>query len=196
MEILLIISSYLIGSLSSSIIVCKILRLPDPRTTGSKNAGATNISRFASKKVTFVVLFADILKGVIAIAIAEYFLLETLFINIISIAVVLGHIFPIFFNFRGGKGIATFFGVLIILSPTLSIIALISWILVILLFKYSSLASIVSTIVVAIFSYFISYDNFIGLTILSLLLIIKHQENIVRLIKGKENKIGNKNKVS
>ncbi|NQY42163.1 MAG: glycerol-3-phosphate 1-O-acyltransferase PlsY [Legionellales bacterium] len=193
MEIFSIILAYLIGSLSFSIIICKILKLPDPRTIGSKNAGATNVSRLTNKKISLLVLFLDVLKGTITIIFAFYLSLSPFLINMIAIAVVIGHIFPIFFNFKGGKGVATFLGILIVLSPTLSIVALFTWILVALLFKYSSLASITSALIVSICSFFICYDYFIGLTILSILLIAKHKDNIVRLIHKKENKLGARN---
>lgn len=196
MEIFFIIAAYLLGSLSSSIIVCRILNLPDPRTTGSQNAGATNVSRIASKKITLIVLLGDILKGLVAIYAVRYLEFNILWINLTAIAVVVGHIFPIFFNFKGGKGIATFFGVLIALSPLLSLIALLCWIITAKIFKYSSLASIVSVVIVNLISYYF-YTNFLlGFTLLSLILIGKHYQNILRLLNNTENKIGNKKSIN
>ncbi len=192
--ILTVLIAYLLGSISSSIIVCKMLNLSDPRDQGSGNAGATNVLRFASKKIAIVVLLGDILKGVIVVLLAKMLLANNTIISIIIFAVIVGHIFPVFFKFQGGKGLATFFGVLIVLSPSVSLIALCIWGITAYLFRYSSLASIVSTICSAIISVFFIPQFCIAITCSAILVIAKHHQNIARLYQGNESKIGSKTK--
>lgn len=193
-DICFIFFAYLLGSLSFSIIICKFTDLPDPRSMGSKNAGATNVLRFASKKIAIMVLLGDVIKGVIAVKIATTFLTNDIAIGCVAFAVVFGHIFPIFFKFQGGKGIATYFGVLIVLSPIFSLWTLLTWMLLAYLFKYSSLASILSTIVTAVLFFLYVPTHFVAISALCLLLCIKHKDNIARLLKGQESKIGSKSK--
>ena len=168
--------AYFIGALSSSIIICKICNLPDPRSIGSGNAGATNVSRFASKKISISVLIADILKGVVAIILAKYFLDSNQYLSLITFFVVIGHIYPVFFKFQGGKGIATFLGALTVLSPTLSLIAVTIWLIVAKLFKYSSLASLIAIITTCLSSIIFSPIHFIGLSCTSILIVLKQQK--------------------
>ncbi|KAA0447047.1 MAG: glycerol-3-phosphate 1-O-acyltransferase PlsY, partial [Candidatus Thioglobus sp.] len=113
---ILIIASYLIGSISSAILVCKVLRLPDPRTQGSNNPGATNVLRIGGKKAAAITLIGDGAKGAIAVAVAQYLGLDLLAMSLIALAAFLGHIYPIFFGFKGGKGVATFLGGLFVLN--------------------------------------------------------------------------------
>lgn len=193
MAYLLLLISYIIGSLNTSIILCKLLGYQDPRTIGSQNAGATNISRFTNKKITISVLLIDILKGLFIILLARYYFgLQGNILGLIGFAMILGHIYPIFFQFQGGKGVATTIGVLFGLSPGLAIFTLIIWITTIFITHYSSLASLIAITSLTIVSLFFAQQFFFGFLLMAILIILKHKTNIIRLINGTEAKIGTK----
>ena len=139
---LLILGAYLLGSLSGAIIICKVLGLPDPRTQGSGNPGATNILRQNGKKQAIITLLVDVFKGVIAVLVAKLIISDEAILASVGVAVFLGHLYPIFFHFRGGKGVATAFGVLMMLAWPVSLAALATWFVMAALFRYSSLAAI------------------------------------------------------
>ncbi|OGT06332.1 MAG: acyl-phosphate glycerol 3-phosphate acyltransferase, partial [Gammaproteobacteria bacterium GWE2_37_16] len=143
--VFLVIFAYLMGSLSSAIIVSKLLGLPDPRTQGSGNPGATNILRLGGKFPAIITLISDILKGLIPVLIANLANIHGFWLGVIALAAVVGHVFPVFFNFKGGKGVATALGAFIALNIWIGIIAIAVWLIVTAIWRYVSLASLIAT---------------------------------------------------
>lgn len=196
--------SYLIGSVNSSILISKMVTGKDIRQSGSGNAGATNMLRTMGKKYAAITLVIDILKGVIAILLAKLLIGYGAYLSseyIAAVAVVLGHNFPVFFGFRGGKGVATSLGVVLLLDWRIGLCVLVIAISIMAMTKYVSLGSITSALVfmvaqVAVMLIVEGFDlvRFICVLILGLLLIVRHRANIVRLISGTENKLGSKKK--
>jgi glycerol-3-phosphate acyltransferase PlsY len=190
----MLIIAYLLGSLSSAIIVCKLAGLPDPRTTGSGNAGATNVLRISGGKkyLAIVVLIGDVLKGVIPVLLAMLIGINHFALGLIGLAALVGHIFPIFFKFHGGKGVATFLGVILVISPVLCLITIAVWIAVAIVTRYSSLSSLIAATVATLLSPWLAGDFsfFIPILLMTLLLFWRHMDNIVRLKEGTESKIG------
>lgn len=185
-EIIILISAYLMGSISSAIIICRMMGLGDPRTAGSHNPGATNVLRIGGRKAAILTFSADLLKGILPVLLAKYFDFSVLWLSAVVVAAFLGHCLPIFFSFNGGKGVATAFGALTTMHWQIGVILLISWALVFLIFRISSLAGISSALVLPVASWFLSAESLLPLTILSLLMIWRHQENIKNLLSGKE----------
>lgn len=193
MAVLLIIFAYLLGSISNAILVCKLLRLPDPRTEGSKNPGATNVLRIAGKKIAAIVLVCDALKGAIPVLLAGHFHVSILWQGFIALAAVMGHIYPLFFHFEGGKGVATFFGGILALCWPIGIMLICIWLIMAKLFHYSSLAALTAAIC-APFLGTLFYRPIVvtPIFLMTFLLIYQHRSNIVRLVHHKEPKIGAK----
>ena len=194
--IILIPLSYVIGSINSSIIFSKIYKLPDPRDYGSKNPGATNILRSGNKFLALTILSFDILKGFLPVFIAYYFIEDKLYIQIIGLVAVVGHIFPIFYNFKGGKGVATALGAILGFDSILGLICLLTWLITAFLFRYSALSAIVSFTFLPVYTW-LSYENLAITSIylfLAIVVIYKHKKNIENLLNNKETKIGNKYK--
>jgi glycerol-3-phosphate acyltransferase PlsY len=181
--------AYLLGSLSSAVFVCKIFHLPDPRTEGSKNPGTTNVLRIGGKKVAILVLIGDLLKGLIPVLIARYFMPDHIW-GWVGLSAVLGHMFPIFFQFKGGKGVATGAGVLLGLSLPLGFLVILTWILVAALFRYSSLAAIIATLLMPFYGFWVARPQILPLVFICVLILIRHYGNIKNLIAGNESKIG------
>ena len=190
-ELLLIIFSFLLGSVSSAIIVCRILRLPDPRTMGSHNPGATNVLRIGNKKAAIITLFFDALKGVIAVAFAKLFGLSFFMTTLAAFAVVLGHIYPIWFSFKGGKGVATFLGALWALNPAVGLLSSLTWFITAKLVKISSLSALAAIVFTPAYFYYFSRtpESTYIICLISLCILWTHRANIKRLIDGKERKI-------
>src|SRR5262249_54726044 len=184
-----IIIAYLVGSLSSAIIVSKLMHLPDPRTTGSGNAGATNVFRISGRCPVVISLIFDVLKGVIPLLLAALAGLKNFNLALVAFAATAGHIFPIYFKFKGGKGVATTFGGVLILSFWVALIGIIIWAVVLLLSRYVSLASLIATGVGTILLLFVHVSYFLPILAATLLIIWKHKENIERLRAGTENKM-------
>jgi glycerol-3-phosphate acyltransferase PlsY len=187
---LLLIAAYLIGSLSSAIILCKLAGLPDPRTQGSGNPGATNVLRFGGKKLAATVLLLDVLKGVIPVVVAHALSLPMEWVAATALAAFLGHLFPVFFQFKGGKGVATALGGFIALSPSLAGVALLTWLLVFLISRISSLSAILAAAMTPVYSLWL-IDSLTARWIIlamALLLVIRHHGNIRRLLSGEEKK--------
>jgi glycerol-3-phosphate acyltransferase PlsY len=198
MLLLLIFSclAYLIGSLSGAIIVCKCAGLPDPRTQGSGNPGASNVLRVGGKGLASIVLFFDIFKGWFLVIAAGYIGMPLLFLGWVAFFAFLGHLFPIFFRFRGGKGVATALGGLLALAWPVGLLMLLIWLLVLSLFRYISLASIVSAIISFFYAlYYLPFAVCIPVFLMSALLISCHHANIRRLLKGSEPKLSKANLV-
>lgn len=193
--ILCLIGAYLFGSISSAVIACKAMGLPDPRTQGSGNPGATNVARIGGKKLGVVVLIIDTIKGVLPVLIAKSLGISAEGLSGIALAVFLGHLYPIFFHFRGGKGVATGLGAMLVLSWPVVVVGLIIWMLTILITRYVSLASINAAASTIISAWWLApAGTYIAIVLMSLLLIFRHRQNIERLIAGTESKFGSKNK--
>ena len=190
-NILLIFSAYLLGSVSAAIIVCKTLGLPDPRTGGSGNPGTTNVMRLYGKKAASLTLVGDIFKGIIPVLLAKVIVDSEFIIAICGLAAFLGHIFPIYFKFEGGKGVATLIGILFATHWLLGVSYIITWILTALIFRYSSLAALIAALPIPIYSYFIEHNNqyTISFTVIAIILFWRHKPNIYNLLNGKEDKI-------
>lgn len=187
----LIILAYLMGSICSAVIVCKTFALPDPRTEGSQNPGATNVLRIAGKKYALIVLITDILKGTIPVAIAQMFVTDPMVLGFIALAAVIGHMYPVFFDFKGGKGVATAIGALLGFHFLVGVMVAGTWLLVAKFTRYSSLASIISICLAPVYSlFFISKIDIIPpLFLMAVLILIKHRQNMGRLLEGTEPKI-------
>ncbi len=195
LTLFLILIAYLLGSLNFAIIICKILGLPDPRSEGSRNPGATNVLRIAGKKIAILVMLCDVLKGTLAVVLGILLARTPFVLSILALAAVLGHIFPVFFRFQGGKGVATMLGAMMALSPILGGLFAITWLLVALLSKYSSLASLVSTALLPIeVLLFADHAYFFPVLMLCMVVLVKHRGNISRLLNKTEPKLGKKHK--
>lgn len=188
---LIFLISYLAGSISSAIIVCRAFGLPDPRTTGSNNPGATNVMRLGGKKAAIITLVGDLLKGLIPVAIVNLLALSPLALALSALGAFLGHLFPIFFGFKGGKGVATAFGAILGLSPLVALCAFGTWILVFLTTKISSLSALTAAVLAPLFLYLFKapLEVVLVVIVMDLLLIYRHKANISRLLKGEEGKM-------
>jgi glycerol-3-phosphate acyltransferase PlsY len=204
LDLLLIPIAYLIGSISFAVVVSKCMRLPDPHSYGSGNPGATNVLRTGNKLAAVLTLIGDALKGYLAVMLARVLLGDESLTSTLSswllcgvvIAVFLGHLFPIFHGFKGGKGVATACGILFGINWILGLATLGTWIIVAMFMRYSSLAALAAAIFGPI--YFVFLFGFqpmgIALLVVCLLLIWRHRSNIHNLINGKESRIGSKKK--
>lgn len=185
-----IIIAYLIGSLNMSIIIAKVLGKPDPRTQGSGNAGATNTLRTSGKKEAAWVLLGDIVKGIVAVIIGRVFHVDGFMLGLVALAAIVGHVFPLYFKFQGGKGVATMMGVLIALNIWIGVISIAAWVITALLSRYASLASLTAAVVAVVCSLIFSYfEYFVPILIIAALVFWKHMGNIGRLRAGTESKI-------
>jgi glycerol-3-phosphate acyltransferase PlsY len=191
-NILLLIIAFFLGSIPFGIIVAKIKGV-DLKKVGSGNIGATNVLRSLGKWPAVLTLLGDILKGTIAVAIGRFLGAGPVYEGLIGLSAILGHNFSIFLGFRGGKGVATSFGVLFIYTPQVAIITVIMWIIIVVLTKYSSLGAIVSfgllPVNVAVFDPHYREKLFI-IVLITILILMRHNDNVRRLIKGTERKIG------
>ncbi len=191
--ILGVIGAYLIGSISSAILICKVMRLPDPRMEGSGNPGATNVLRLGGKLAAALVLLGDIVKGWLPVFAVKLFTANPWIISAVLLAAVLGHIYPIFFQFKGGKGVATAVGGLLGLSLTLGSIFIFTWLGVFILTRYSSLSALIAISAVPFFGWgFLDKRYVVVLAFLALMTLWRHRSNIERLISGKEGKFTSK----
>lgn len=188
----LIIGAYLLGSISSAIVVCRLLRLPDPRTGGSGNPGATNVLRLGGKKAAAVTLVGDFSKGLLPVLIADWVGAAPWIIALTGIAALLGHLFPIFFRFQGGKGVATALGVMAATYWPLGLLLTGTWFVVAKLFKISSLAALIAAFAAPLYAIALDLDLAfcIMAAAISALVLIRHQGNIRRLLAGTETRIG------
>ncbi len=195
--IFLVVLAYLMGSICSAVIVCRACSLPDPRTEGSKNPGATNVLRIAGKQYAALVMVADLLKGTIPVLIAKLLGADPVTIGFTALAAVIGHMYPVFFDFKGGKGVATAIGALLGFQFLVGISVAATWLLVAKFSRYSSLASITAVGFAPFYSLLLiqRLDIFPPIFIMALLILYKHKENIIRLIDKKEPKIKLKNDV-
>lgn len=190
LDTILIAFGYFLGSTSAAILVCRAMSLPDPRTEGSNNPGATNVLRIAGKKPAAITLIGDFLKGLIPVCLAIWMGASDLVIALTGIAALLGHIFPVFFGFQGGKGVATGLGVLFAFSWPVAVCVALTWLIVAKVFRISSLSALVATILAPVFAWvFSSITFFLASMSISILVLYRHTDNIKRLVKGKEGEI-------
>jgi glycerol-3-phosphate acyltransferase PlsY len=193
-----IVAAYLVGSLSFAVIISRAMGLADPRSYGSKNPGATNVLRSGNRAAAVMTLAFDALKGYVpvlaALLLAPRFGFGELTIALVGLAAFLGHLWPVFFRFQGGKGVATAAGVLLALNPWLGLATLLTWVIVAVFFRYSSLAALVSAAFAPFYQLLIWGPSASVLTIavMSLLLVHRHSANIKKLLAGTESKLGQK----
>lgn len=190
----MIIFAYLCGSISSAVLICRLIGLPDPRRHGSENPGATNVLRIGGKAAALAVLICDILKGMIPVWLAYYLNIPTFYLGIIAIAACLGHIYPIFFRFKGGKGVATAFGSIVAIGWGLSGVVAGTWLLTVLLSGYSSLGAIVTALLAPFYVWWFKPEFTFPVAMLSCLILFRHHDNIQRLWRGQESRIWQKMK--
>ncbi len=184
----LIITAYLFGSISAAIIVCKIMALPDPRTQGSNNPGATNVLRIGGKKAAAITLMTDMLKGFIPVLVAVLLNSDEVTLALVAIAAFLGHLYPVFFGFKGGKGVATALGVFLALSWPVALAMILTWLLVAYGLKISSMSALVASALSPFYFWWLNGSNiFIIMSFfITVLLFWRHRTNIKRLLEGTE----------
>jgi len=187
--IIFIAIAYALGSINTAILVCKAMNLGDPRTEGSQNPGATNVLRLAGKRAAMITLVADGAKGFIPVILARMLGVDGFMLGLVAIAAMLGHIYPAFFGFKGGKGVATGLGAILGLSFLVGLIAIAVWIVLAALTRYASLASLASFAVALVLSLFASVGYFVPVAIMTGLAVWRHWDNIQRLQSGNENKM-------
>jgi glycerol-3-phosphate acyltransferase PlsY len=198
-----VLAGYLIGSLSFAVIVSRVMGLSDPRTFGSKNPGATNVLRSGSKAAAILTLLLDAAKGCLPVLLVKWYGpaygLGDGTLALVGLAAFLGHVFPVFFRFAGGKGVATALGVLLGFSGWLGLVTALIWLLMAVVFRYSSLASITAALLVPVVYvlgdgglWIMSKSVALSVSVMSLFLLYRHAANINRLIKGTESKLGKK----
>lgn len=194
MNVIYILFSYLIGAISFGIVMSHLFSLPDPRTIGSKNPGATNVLRTGKKLAALLTLLGDALKGSLTVSLAQYFELSPLMVALVAIATLLGHIFPIYYGFKGGKGVATAAGILLIFSWVMGLTIFGIWVAVFIIWRYSSLAAIIAASLSPVIGFFYGIDFYqlIASSIIALILILRHIDNIKRLINGTESSFRDK----
>ncbi len=189
---LVIVIAYFFGSISSAIIVCKMMGYPDPRTQGSKNPGATNVLRIAGKKPAALVLLGDSLKGLIPILICHWFNVPLMIMALVGAAAFLGHLYPLFFKFKGGKGVATAIGIQLGIHWMLGLFVIAIWLFFAKVVKISSLAALISMALAPLAIWFIVPNPYLLIMqiFITILLFWRHRSNIQQLISGSETKIG------
>ncbi len=194
LSIAVIIGAYLLGSVATAIVTCRLMGLPDPRTQGSGNPGATNVLRHGGTKAAIITLVGDMLKGLAPVAIAKLLELPPETVAATALAAFLGHIYPVYFGFRGGKGVATAFGAMLGLSWMLAGAALVTWLVMAFTFRYSSLSALTAAALAPVYTAALlpTPVYFVAILTMSLLLVWRHRSNIRKLLAGTEDKIGEK----
>ena len=190
--------AYLIGSVSFAVVVSRAYGLADPRTYGSKNPGATNVLRSGKKSAAVLTLLGDAVKGWLAVFLVQWFGprygVGEAGVALVAIAVFLGHLFPVFFKFVGGKGVATALGILLAVDPWLGLATLATWLIIAAFFRYSSLAAMVAALFAPLYHmmFWQMSEVTLAIAIMALLLVWRHSDNIAKLIAGKESRLGGK----
>ncbi|BED88336.1 glycerol-3-phosphate acyltransferase [Pseudoalteromonas sp. MM1] len=192
LAILLFVLAYLLGSISSAILVSRLFKLPDPRSSGSNNPGATNVYRLGGAFPACLVLAFDILKGTIPVWGAYFLDLAPLALGLIAVAACLGHMYPLFFSFKGGKAVATAFGSLLPIGLSLAGLLISTWIIVVAVTRFSSLGALVAVSLAPLYTWLIKPLYTLPVTFITVLIIFRHRTNIIRLFKGEEPKVGAK----
>ncbi|MDP9499892.1 glycerol-3-phosphate 1-O-acyltransferase PlsY [Bisgaard Taxon 45] len=184
--------AYLLGSVSSAILLCRLVGLPDPRESGSHNPGATNVLRIGGRWVALSVLIFDMLKGMLPVWLGYYLGLTHFELGMVALGACLGHIFPLFFKFKGGKGVATAFGAIAPISWGVAASMLGSWLLIFLVSGYSSLSAVTTALLVPFYVWWFKPEFTFPVALVCCLLIYRHHDNIQRLWRGQEDKVWNK----
>jgi glycerol-3-phosphate acyltransferase PlsY len=192
----LVLLAYLLGSVSTAVIVSRMLRLPDPRLHGSGNPGATNVLRLGGKKAAGLALAGDMLKGLIPVLLARALGAYDLILALVALAAFLGHLYPVFFGFKGGKGVATALGVLLGLSWSVGLAVAATWLLMALGFRYSSLSAIVAAALAPFYMAWLSPvpEWIAAVSLMAVILLWRHRANVRKLLAGREDKIGSRRK--
>ncbi|WP_310609655.1 glycerol-3-phosphate 1-O-acyltransferase PlsY [Limnohabitans sp.] len=201
--VLLTLAAYLVGSLSFAVIVSRVMGLDDPRTYGSQNPGATNVLRSGNKQAAMATLLFDALKGYLPVLLVKWhgpaFGLDDRAVALVAISAFIGHLWPVFFAFKGGKGVATAAGILFGVEPLLGAAVMGTWLIVAFFFRYSSLAALAASLFAPayyLFGHQIAWQTsdaeLLAVTVMSALLLMRHKDNIARLVSGQETKIGAK----
>ena len=201
--VLLAVGGYLVGSLSFAVIISRVMGLDDPRTYGSQNPGATNVLRSGNKKAAIATLLFDALKGYFPVLLVKLygpdFGLDDQAVALVAIAAFIGHLWPVFFAFKGGKGVATAAGILFGVEPLLGLATMGTWVLVAFFFRYSSLAALAASLFAPAYYLFgdqiawqTSQAELLAVVVMSVLLLMRHKDNMARLVSGQESKIGAK----
>lgn len=193
-ELLFVLGAYLLGSVSFGIVVSRAMGLPDPSTYGSGNPGATNVLRTGKKSAALLTLMGDAAKGWLAVWLALHFGLSPLWVAVVGAAVFLGHLYPVYYRFKGGKGVATALGVLLALSPWLGLAVMLVWVLVFAVWRYSSLAALVAAALAPLYAFwqFGAEPRAWLVLLMATLLIWRHKSNIKKLLAGEESGFGKK----
>lgn len=188
-DAMILVLAYLIGSIPFGLLVAKFFKLQDPRTVGSESIGATNVLRSGHKGAALLTLLLDLLKGSTAVILSLIF--APSFVQLACVVVVMGHIWPVWLRFKGGKGVATAFGALLILSWSLAVMCLVSWLAIFFSTRYSSLAALLTVLLSPLYTAILSGGKFVmTCLVLALMILWAHRKNIIRLVTGKETKIG------
>ena len=190
--LLSIVLGYLAGSISTAILVCRAMGLPDPRSEGSRNPGATNVLRFGGKKAAAITLVGDFLKGLLPVLLARGVGLDETGLALTALAAFLGHLYPVFFGFEGGKGVATAFGVILGLSWPVALAALATWLFMAFVVRISSLSALTAAALTPLFAWGFGMRGvaFAAVLFMVALLVWRHRSNIQNLLAGAEDKIG------
>ncbi len=205
--VLLVFGAYLIGSLSFAVIVSRVMGLEDPRTYGSQNPGATNVLRSGNKQAAVATLLLDAFKGFLPVFLLKHWGpawgLDERALALVALSAFIGHVWPVFFRFQGGKGVATAAGVLFGLEPLLGLATLGTWLIVAFFFRYSSLAALSAAVFAPIYyglgdriAWQASQAEWLAITLMCAVLLARHADNILRLVRGQESKIGAKKEAS
>ena len=196
--VIALIGAYLLGSISFAVVVSRAMGLADPRSYGSGNPGATNVLRTGRRGAALLTLLGDSLKGVVAVLVARSLGVDEAFVVGAALAAFIGHVFPVFHSFKGGKGVATAAGVLIALDPWLGGPTLLTWVLIAFFFRYSSLAALVASVFAPFWQVFLHGPGLTALAVavMSAVLIARHRGNIVKLMNGTESRIGGGSRAS
>ena len=192
LEIALVIGAYLIGSVATAVLTCRLLGLPDPRTVGSGNPGATNVLRMGGKKAAIITLLGDMLKGLIPVLAAQALGFADAWLGAVALAAFVGHLFPVFFGFKGGKGVATALGVLLGLSWGVGALVLVTWLAVAAISRISSLSALVAALLAPAYTAWLTGSPWLIATTVAMTVLIywRHRSNIRNLLAGTEGRIG------
>ena len=192
LTILIFAAAYLLGSISSAILVCRLFSLGDPRKQGSGNPGATNVFRLGGSFPAALVLVFDVLKGTLPVWVSYYLGLEPIYLAFVAVMACLGHMFPLFFGFSGGKAVATAFGAILPLGLDLAALLMMTWAIMVRLTNYSSVAAILSVSLAPVFTALLKPEYTLPVGILSVLIVLRHKDNIIRLYQKQEPEVRNR----
>ncbi len=193
LDLIYVLASYLLGSLSSAIITCRLMGLPDPRSGGSGNPGATNVLRLGGKKAAAITLTGDMLKGLLPVLAVRALGADLTLQCAVAVAAFLGHLYPVFFSFRGGKGVATMLGVLLGLHWPIGLMTIATWLIIAKGFKISSLAALLAILLTPLYVLWLKPEPVLlaAVIFMGILLFWRHRSNIRNLLRGDEGGIGN-----